>query len=102
MHGEYRFSAMDMPPPANSAGRLMGHDLRAYMDAFSSKFLKHIIRFDTEVINIRRDETTSVWFITVQDKRKSSREILEFSRVILCTGVSLHLFSSIFCAPDPH
>ncbi|KAJ6585199.1 FAD/NAD(P)-binding domain-containing protein [Mycena capillaripes] len=86
VHGEYRFSAMNMPESTNPNGRVMGHDLRAYMDAFSDTFLKRIIRFDTEVINIRRDETTSVWFITLQDKRKSSREILQFSRVVLCTG----------------
>ncbi|KAJ7471464.1 FAD/NAD-P-binding domain-containing protein [Mycena galericulata] len=56
------------------------------MQGFSDKFLKDIIRFDTEVLDIRRDEATSMWFITVEDKRKGSREILEFSRVVLCTG----------------
>ncbi|KAJ6471197.1 FAD/NAD-P-binding domain-containing protein [Mycena vulgaris] len=86
VHGEYRFSAMDMPPPADAGGRLTGNDLRAYMQAFSAKFLQRVIRFNTEVIDIRRDEATSVWFITVEDKTTASREILEFSRVVLCTG----------------
>ncbi|KAF7365012.1 FAD /NAD-P-binding domain-containingprotein [Mycena venus] len=85
VHGEYRFSAMEMPAPA-LGGRLMGHDLRAYMEAFANKFLKNVTRFDTEVINIRRDETSAGWFITIQDKRNASREVLEFSRVVLCTG----------------
>ncbi|KAJ7147149.1 FAD/NAD-P-binding domain-containing protein [Mycena crocata] len=86
VHGEYRFSAMDMPPPADAGGRLTGQDLRTYMQAFSNKFLKHIIRLDTEVINIRRDEETAVWFITVENKRNGTRGVLEFSRVVLCTG----------------
>ncbi|KAJ7625370.1 FAD/NAD-P-binding domain-containing protein [Mycena polygramma] len=86
VHGEYRFSALEMPRHANAGGRLMGHDLRAYMEAFSQTFLKPLIRFDTEVIHIRRDETSSMWFITVEDKKMSSREILKFSRVVLCTG----------------
>ncbi|KAJ7505110.1 FAD/NAD-P-binding domain-containing protein [Mycena galericulata] len=56
------------------------------MQAFSDKFLKDVIRFETEVLNIRRDEATSIWFITVENKRTGSRETLEFSRVVLCTG----------------
>ncbi|KAJ7245011.1 hypothetical protein B0H12DRAFT_1235946 [Mycena haematopus] len=83
VHGEYHFSAMEMPKAPGE--RIMGQDLREYMEALSNKF-KHIIRLNTEVINIRRDETTSVWFITVEDKAKSSREVLEFSRIVLCTG----------------
>ncbi|KAJ7677451.1 FAD/NAD-P-binding domain-containing protein [Mycena rosella] len=86
VHGEYRFSAMEMPLPADGGGRLMGHDLCAYMQAFSAKFLPNVIRFNTEVINIRRDEATSVWFITVQDITTATREVLEFSRVVLATG----------------
>lgn len=86
VHGEYRFSGLEMPPPAVGGGRLTGQDLNAYMQAFSAKFLQHAIRFDTEVINIRRDEATSIWFITVEDNNTSVREILEFSRVVLCTG----------------
>ncbi|KAJ7245010.1 hypothetical protein B0H12DRAFT_794238 [Mycena haematopus] len=83
VHGEYHFSAMEMPKTQGE--HIMGYDLCKYMETFSNKF-KHIIRFNTEVINIRRDETTSVWFITVEDKAKSSREVLEFSRIVLCTG----------------
>ncbi|KAJ6462046.1 FAD/NAD-P-binding domain-containing protein [Mycena vitilis] len=86
VHGEYRFAALEMPRHANAGGRLMGHDLRAYMEAFSQTFLKPLIRFDTKVIHIRRDENASIWFLTVEDKKTSSRETLEFSRVVLCTG----------------
>ncbi|KAJ7288126.1 FAD/NAD-P-binding domain-containing protein [Mycena rebaudengoi] len=85
VHGEYRFSAMRMPPPADG-GRLMGDDLSAYMQAFSDKYIKDVIRFNTEVVNIRRDEASSVWFIIVQDMQTGSREVLEFARVVLCTG----------------
>ncbi|KAJ7158254.1 FAD/NAD-P-binding domain-containing protein [Mycena crocata] len=83
-NGEYCFSAMDMPLLPDA--QLTGQDLRTYMQAFSDKFLAKVIRFDTEVINIRRDAETNVWFITVQDTRNGSRQILQFSRVVLCTG----------------
>ncbi|KAF7346580.1 FAD /NAD-P-binding domain-containingprotein [Mycena sanguinolenta] len=83
VQGEYSFSAMEMP--GGQGAHIKGHDLCRYMEAFGNKF-KHIIRFDTEVISIRRDEITSVWFITVEDKAKSSRQVLEFSRIVLCTG----------------
>ncbi|KAJ7784353.1 FAD/NAD-P-binding domain-containing protein [Mycena metata] len=85
VHGEYGFSALEMPP-SNSGGRLMGQDLRAYMEAFSTKFLNNIIRFNTEVTKIRRDETKSLWFVSVEDRNTGSREVLEFSRLVLCTG----------------
>ncbi|KAJ7021605.1 FAD/NAD-P-binding domain-containing protein [Mycena alexandri] len=85
VHGEYGFSALEMPP-STSGGRLMGQDLRAYMEAFSTKFLDNIIRFNTEVTKIRRDERTSLWFVSVEDKNTGSREVLEFSRIVLCTG----------------
>ncbi|KAK7048544.1 FAD /NAD-P-binding domain-containing protein [Favolaschia claudopus] len=83
VHGEYRFSALKMPPA--EGGRLTGHDLRAYMEAFSQRF-QHIIRFNTEVVHIRRDETTSLWYISLQDKITSTLEVLVFDRVVLCTG----------------
>jgi cation diffusion facilitator CzcD-associated flavoprotein CzcO len=92
VHGEYRFSAMRMPPPADG-GRLMGDDLSAYMQAFSDKYIKDVIRFNTEVVNIRRDEASSVWFIIVQDMQTGSREVLEFARVVLCTGVLICFFT---------
>ncbi|KAF7346579.1 FAD /NAD-P-binding domain-containingprotein [Mycena sanguinolenta] len=78
VQGEYSFSAMEMPKAQGE--QILGHNLCRYMEAFGNKF-KHIIRFNTEVINIRRDETISTWFVTVEDKAKSSREVLEFSRV---------------------
>ncbi|KAJ6621833.1 FAD/NAD-P-binding domain-containing protein [Mycena sp. CBHHK59/15] len=86
VHGEYGFSALEMPPPVDGGGRLTGRDLCAYMQAFSNKFLKSVIRLDTEVINIRRDEHTFIWHIIVEDRKTKSREILQFSRVVLCTG----------------
>ncbi|KAJ7195470.1 FAD/NAD-P-binding domain-containing protein [Mycena pura] len=84
VHGEYQFSAMEMPKSAN--GRVTGYDMCAYMQAFSSKFLSNVIRFEVDVVSIRRDEATSVWFVTIDDLRTAKREVLEFARVILCTG----------------
>ncbi|KAJ7132974.1 FAD/NAD-P-binding domain-containing protein [Mycena filopes] len=85
VHGEYNFSALKMPP-ASSGGRLTGQDLRVYMESFKDKFLAHMIRFNTEVTNIRRDESTSLWVISSKDKITGAREILQFSRIVLCTG----------------
>jgi cation diffusion facilitator CzcD-associated flavoprotein CzcO len=92
VHREYNFSAMRMPLPADG-GHPMGHELSAYMQAFSNKYIKNVIHFNTEVVNIRRDEASSVWFITVQDMKTGFREVLEFVRVVPCTGVLICFFT---------
>ncbi|TFK37874.1 FAD/NAD-P-binding domain-containing protein [Crucibulum laeve] len=92
VHGEFRFSPLDMPPPANAekiGGRLSGYDMAAYMEKFADTFLKGKIRFHTEVLNVRRGEY-SPWVITVSDVSDVSGEDLpddiEFDKVVVCTG----------------
>lgn len=80
-----------MSPPSGApqtGGRLTGEDMRHYMQDFSDKFLKDKIRFHTEVLMIRRDDITSKYFIEVEDKLTGQKETLEYSRVVVCSGVS--------------
>ncbi|KAF9012085.1 FAD/NAD-P-binding domain-containing protein [Hymenopellis radicata] len=90
VHGEFRFSPMPMPPPADSSktgGRLQGEDMRDYMQAFSDRFLQNTIRYNTEVLQIERtDDELSPWSVTVRNTTTSSQEVLRFSRLVLCTG----------------
>ncbi|KAF8524988.1 hypothetical protein JB92DRAFT_2877960 [Gautieria morchelliformis] len=80
---------LQMPPPADSArsgARLSGLDMCSYMDAFAHKYLKGKIRFETEVLNVKRVPDASFWRLTVEDKKTGIREVLNFSRIVLCTG----------------
>ncbi|TFK17634.1 FAD/NAD(P)-binding domain-containing protein [Coprinopsis marcescibilis] len=96
VHGEYRFSALDMPPPENSSstgGRLTGLGMCLYMETFFDRFLKGKakFRFGTEVLKIWRpseDGKDKVWHIKVKNIEPSSSnpETLTFSRVIVGTG----------------
>ena len=93
VHGEFRFAALQMPPPADAAksgGRLSGLDMCNYMETFAQNFLKGNIRFETEVLDIRRHHETSFWCVTVEDKH-SGRDVIKFARIVLCTGVRRHL-----------
>jgi L-2-hydroxyglutarate oxidase LhgO len=89
VHGEYRFSALEMPPPENGSERLTGLDICKYMEKFTDKFLtgKAKFHFETEVLNIDRDENGK-WNVTVEDLPTKSFRTLTFSRIILATGVS--------------
>ena len=94
MHGEFRFSAMPMRTPDDSVktgGRLSGDDVRQYLEDFAERFLKGKVRFETEVLNIRRRDHGRGWKALVRDRRTSGTEkekVSYFSRIILCTGVS--------------
>ena len=99
VHGEYRFSPLEMPPPENAAtgdGRLRGLDICNYMEKFTDKFLvgKAKFHFETEVLNIERDENGN-WNVAVEDLATRSSRILTFSRIILATGVSSTKFENI-------
>lgn len=93
VHGEFRFSALPMDHPPDSAktgGRLTGYDMRRYMQEFSDKFLQDRIRFSTEVVKIERDETQELpWILHIRNQ-DGSEELLNYARVVLCTGVTLH------------
>ena len=77
-----------MPPPEDSAGgRISGKDMCNYMETFAETFLKDKIKFDVEVLNIRRSPSGS-WDVDIKDKREGTVTVLEYSRIVLCTGVS--------------
>jgi hypothetical protein len=88
-----------MLPPENSAtgdGRLRGLDICNYMEKFTDKFLidKAKFHFETEVLNIERDEDGN-WNVAVEDLTSKSLRTLTFSRIILATGVSRTNFENI-------
>ena len=92
VHGEYRFSSLEMPIPENAAAtgsHLPGLDLCNYMEKFAEKFLvgKVKFHFETEVLDIERD-ANGKWNVEVKDLPTKSLSTLTFSRVILATGVS--------------
>lgn len=88
VHGEFKFSSMPMPPPSSkNGGQLGGEDMRQYMQKFSDEFLAGKIKYETNVLNIERTkEPDPVWNVTVSNVRGGEREILTFSRIVLCTG----------------
>jgi len=82
---------MPMREPHGSVktgGRLSGEDVRQYMEGFAGRFLKGKIRFETEVLNIRRQDHGRGWNVLVRDRRTGTEKVSYYSRVILCTGVS--------------
>ena len=90
VHGEFRFSPLPMPPPmfkAKTGNRLCGEDMTAYMGRFPDTFLAGKIRFETEILDIRRGRDGSGWEVEVLDLRTSNKEVLSYARVVLCTGV---------------
>ena len=96
LHGEYCFSSLSMPLPKDSAktgGRLSGEDLCNYMETFAETFLKDKIKFEVEVLNIRRSPSGS-WNVKIKDKHEGTITVLEYSRIVLCSGVST-LFENI-------
>ena len=99
VHGEYRFSSLEMPPPENAAtgdSHLRGLDICNYVEEFTDKFLigKAKFYFETEVLNIERDGNGK-WNVAVEDLATRSSRILTFSRIILATGVSSTKFENI-------
>ena len=48
-----------MPPPRNASstgGRLSGEDMQHYMESFEEHFLNGRIRYETEILKIKRVE----------------------------------------------
>ena len=97
VHGEYKFSALDMPPPErcdSTGGRLTGFAMRDYVEKFSKMFLegKAKFRFRTEVLNVERIRKPSgthpaKWVIKARNVESGVHEEMEFSRIVLATGV---------------
>jgi dimethylaniline monooxygenase (N-oxide forming) len=96
VHGEYRLSPLEMPPPEDGSQRLSGFDLCKYVEKFADKFVlgRAKFHFQTEVLNIERDEDGK-WNVAVEDLPTKSLRTLTFSRIILATGVS-RTISTIF------
>ncbi|KAI0044469.1 FAD/NAD-P-binding domain-containing protein [Auriscalpium vulgare] len=84
LHGEFSFSAMPMTEDSKGA-RLTGADLTHYMKEFSGRFLEGRIRFDTEVVRIRRDQGAG-WLVDVRNGAAGTAETLQYERIVLCTG----------------
>lgn len=85
-----------MPPPAlkgKTGNRLCGEDMVAYMETFADTFLVGKIRFETEILDIRRGKDGSGWEVQVLDLRTGNTEVLSYARIVLCTGVG----ASGFC-----
>jgi len=98
VYGEYRFSALEVPPPdksSQSGGRLTGLDMCNYMENFSTTFLKDKAKFifGTEVLNVERT-TQGGWSVEVKDLESNVRRTLSFSRIILASGVGSLLVST--------
>lgn len=74
---------------AMTGGRLSGEDVRQYMEDFAERFLKGRIRFETEVLNIRRGDHGRGWRVLVHDGQTGAEKVSYYARIILCTGVSL-------------
>lgn len=84
-----------MPPPINAektGGRLSGPDMCNYLESFADRYLKGTIRFQTEVLNIRRGSTGG-WLVEIQNKTSGIGETLKFSKIVLCTGVGCFSFN---------
>ena len=95
VHGEHRFSALPMPSPEShtkTGGRLSGYDVQRYVEDFRVRFLNGKIRFETEVLNIRRGDRGQGWSVRVRDMKSASPDtavqVLHYRRIVLCTGVS--------------
>ncbi|KAH9899419.1 FAD/NAD-P-binding domain-containing protein [Cubamyces lactineus] len=86
VHGEYRLSPLEMPPPAAGGDRLTGDDMMQYMEAFASKFLEGRIQFNVDVRNIRRHPSGEGWLLDVQDLQSLTKETREYARLVVCTG----------------
>lgn len=88
VYGEFCFSSLPMPPPQDPMQkRLGGEDMCAYMEKFADSFLADPskIRFETEVLNIRR-AADSGWEVEVEDLRSKVKQVLVYDRIVLCTG----------------
>ena len=61
--------------------------MSAYMEKFADTFLAGKIRFETEILDVRRGKDGSGWEVEVLDLRTRNKEVLYYARIVLCTGV---------------
>ncbi|KAJ3572899.1 hypothetical protein NP233_g2776 [Leucocoprinus birnbaumii] len=89
VHGELRFSGLEMKLPANSAetgGRLTGEVMSEYMETFAEKFLRGRITYSTEVMKIKRGNDNDGWVIETKDLTTGAIYESRFSKIVLCSG----------------
>ncbi|KAI0658609.1 FAD/NAD(P)-binding domain-containing protein [Cubamyces menziesii] len=86
VHGEYRLSSLEMPPPSAGGDRLTGDDMVQYMEVFASKLLEGRIQINVEIQNIRRHPSGEGWLLDVQDLRSMAKETKEYARMVVCSG----------------
>ncbi|KAL1940036.1 hypothetical protein VTO73DRAFT_9371 [Trametes versicolor] len=89
VHGQYCFSALDMPPPAAGGalrGRLSGPEVSKYFETFAETFLEDNIQFGKEVRRVRRHPSGEGWQFDVRDLGSGHVETRECVRIVLCTG----------------
>lgn len=74
--------------------RLKGIDACRYFERYHEEFLtpqgKSVVRFNTEVPQIRRGDAGKGWKVDVREtdpnSLKKSEETLSFSKIVVCTG----------------
>ncbi|EIW61544.1 FAD/NAD-P-binding domain-containing protein [Trametes versicolor FP-101664 SS1] len=86
VHGEYRLSPLEMPPPSSADGRLSGDDMAQYMVRFTDKYLSDRVEFGLDISNIRRGSNGEGWLLDVRDVQTGKQETRPFSRLVVCTG----------------
>ncbi|KAI8989847.1 FAD/NAD(P)-binding domain-containing protein [Trametes punicea] len=86
IHGEYRLSQLEMPPPIAGGNRLSGDDMNKYFETFASKFLQGKIQFNLQVQNIRRHPSGQGWSLEVTDLQSGVKETRQYARLVVCTG----------------
>lgn len=80
-----------MAPPVDgkkTGGHITGMGMCEYMESFYEKFLKDkaVFKFKTEIRSVARN-AAGVWNVSVEDLCLGKAQTLEFSRIVLCTGV---------------
>ena len=91
MSGEYRFSHLPMPRPKNFqqiGGRLTGEVVQSYMESYEQRFLEGITHYGVDVLDISRNQSGE-WFVKIREHDSLMEEILQFDKIVLCTGVSI-------------
>ena len=69
--------------------------MSAYMESFADTFLAGKIRFETEILNIRRGRDGAGWEVEVLDLRTGNKDVLHYARIVLCTGVRYNSFTFV-------
>ncbi|EIW77403.1 FAD/NAD(P)-binding domain-containing protein [Coniophora puteana RWD-64-598 SS2] len=86
VHGEYCFSPLPIPPSVLADKRVSGIETQAYMEQFADIFLKGHIQYNIEVLKVHRDDGSGIWSVDVLDKKTSTRKVLTYDKVVVCTG----------------